>query len=534
MPLSRRQQAIAVVVIALLAAVPTLGAGFVHDDRALLEDGTRLGWSQLFEVLSHDLFWLAEGHRPSPYWRPLIGLSYVVEHGVGGGAAWVHHLGNVLFTVLFAVVTWLACGRRRSALAAVALVIVHPLLVEPIANITARTDLLVATFGTLSLLLTGPGSLVALVVALGCKETAVWVPLLVAIRERARGEGTPVSVLAALPHTLVVAVYLGLRQLIELGPSTPPDLGQVPARLGHHLTLLVWPGPGPRPELDLSMLPELPVVAGVAVVLAVGAVVSGLAKRPPSTAPMPVAVAVGTVLLPLLLVSGLAAGDVRHADGFLAWPLVGVAVLLARLPHPAQLVMWGAVVVLAAGHPGRLSAWQSPETLWTRALSAHPDDARVRIKTARVFLELDPQRTLALVQPVLDHPTAANRREAHELSAQAVVSAYGIEDDHIDVILGHARLAADPDDPERTWSLDVRCTLDEAPSAPPTRREICAALVDRRPDHHSAWNTLGVLAAQQGDLAFARACFAEAVTLAPDHAVYRANLDAAEDTLGRQ
>ena len=122
-----------------------MGFGFVVDDHALIANNAALSdWSTLPAALGHDLFHHSD-LRASPYWRPLVTLTYYIDQAIGGGEPWAFHLSNLLFVLA------LGLGLRRlqsgwSGVALAAVVLAHPLQVEGAVCIASRTDVLCAMF----------------------------------------------------------------------------------------------------------------------------------------------------------------------------------------------------------------------------------------------------------------------------------------------------------------------------------------------------------------------------------------------------
>lgn len=509
-----------------LLALPTLRLGFVHDDRALLEDNARLAdLSTLPTALLSDLFWLADGQvRPSPYWRPFVTLSYYVDHLVGDGAAWAFHLGNaVAFTVL-AVLCLRAFGGTVAAGLAVGCALAHPLFAEPLSNITARTDLLVALFGTLALVAPKGWRLLPMALALGCKEVAVLLPGLFFLQSRGEGRAVRNSVVDAAPGVALVAGFVGVRQLLVGGRAAgPPWDGwdAMPARFLHALRRLVWPGEGPRPDLDLEHLWAVPTVLGLLFGVVVLALPLLVAHRSKLSVPLAI------VLWPTLFTAGLVSPGLRYADGFAAWPLVGVGWLLSALPGRQVLVLLPLLVVFLGGHPARVAVWASPETLWSAALSANPEDPRVQLKAGRVVLSDAPSEALRLSAAAWSHPDPRIQREGHELAARALLL---LPDASVGAVRHHLRLAADLDDLEAGWACAALCVWDDEAG---NRWQVCETAVALDAATGDVYNTMGVMRAQQDDLSGARDWFALAVELEPDRPEFQDNLARADRMLKR-
>ena len=171
-----------VALIALVAVLygTAIGFPFVYDDRVLVESNRLLGdWAALPGALAADLFH-GTGVRPSPYWRPVVTLSYFVDHALGGGEPWMFHLTNLALVAGVAVLLarTLAAAAVSAPWAWAAVWVAWPTQVEAACNITGRTDLLATLFALAALGARGPLAAGAwLLLALGSKEVAVLVPV---------------------------------------------------------------------------------------------------------------------------------------------------------------------------------------------------------------------------------------------------------------------------------------------------------------------------------------------------------------------
>ncbi len=503
-----------VLVVAVLVYGPCVGFGWVGDDRVLLE-GSRLlpDLSTLPRALGRDLFWLADGTvRASPYWRPVITSSYYLDQLVGQGAPWAFHVNNLVVALLGGLV--LAKRAGPLSVLAVAVFWFHPMQVEAIANITARTDLYVAVLGTLAVFATGPLGGVLTLLALGCKETALVIPLIAFL-------GAPCTRAAWLPHSLALVGWALVRTLLvtswdvdpaDAGLPTLLSVATAPAVVGAYIlriALPLWP--------TVARLPPMP---SLALGLAGWATLLVVARWLWSQAPAERR-DLGILLLPLVPVSGLLASPVRYAEGFLAWPLVGAALLITRVPTRWHRPVGGVVIGLAVLSALRVPDWASPRTIWEAAVEAHPDDPRARLGLARLVAPENPARALSLVEGSLERePDRRKRNEAHALAARLRHEA----GDNT-TALDHLVHAADPTDPEATWALVAQCVLGSDVLTPQVVEPSCAEALTRTPRDGDLWNAAGVVAARAKDWQLARARFAEAVRLSPDKPSFRANLD---------
>ena len=189
-----------VVLIALTIA--TLGAAvyvnsltnpFVYDDFRLIVENRALATpGDLTAVVWHDIT------------RPLVNLSYAFDAAIWGIRPLGFHITNVLLhalnvALLFAVAWGLALDSRRPALASAVIAAVafavHPLLSQAVGYISARADLLCATFVLLAwlaarrFLLHGGmrwagAALVAWLFALASKEVAAMLPFVLLVYDR--------------------------------------------------------------------------------------------------------------------------------------------------------------------------------------------------------------------------------------------------------------------------------------------------------------------------------------------------------------
>ncbi len=523
--------------------------GFVHDDRVLLADSPVLGdLSALPTALGRDLFWLAgDAVRPSPYWRPVVVLTYFFDRALGGGAAWAFHLGNLLLLAALGVVAARPWRRRGAQLLALGLVCCHPFAVEVAVNITARTDLLAALFGTLALGVPGLAGAGLTLLALGSKEVAVVVPLLAVVHARSRGLGRRFW----LPHVLATGGWLVVRTaLVNSWPLSPADaagpdlssIGGAAARVFFYLGRIAWPvDPVPARSLPTLLLDGgglvLVVVSWVLLAALVG-LIALLAERgrrgdaerhQPSEAPPgpPLATGLALLLFPLLPVSGLLASRVRYAEGFLCWSLVGLAWLL---PQARRARLPGLLLLLPLMLVSRqqVDAWADEATLWETAWARRAEDPVVALRVAKDRAGRGAsgvEAPLALALDGLRDPREL--REAHALAAKVA-----LEEGREATALVHLRAAVLPGDPESAWAVSAGCTLGVASPAEATAAGIaeaqllswCEEARRQRPGDGDLANALGVLHARAGRLDPARDAFAQAVEAEPSREEFQANL----------
>jgi protein O-mannosyl-transferase len=133
-----------VVLLALAACITSLGHDFTYDDRYVILMNERV----------HSLrgFWrfFAQSYWPPKFggdgYRPIVILLFALQWVVGGGAAWVFHLVNIVLAVATALaVYWMALALlpEIGAWLAAALFAVHPVHVEVTGNMVGQAELVV-------------------------------------------------------------------------------------------------------------------------------------------------------------------------------------------------------------------------------------------------------------------------------------------------------------------------------------------------------------------------------------------------------
>lgn len=499
-----------------------VGAGFVFDDHALVvenplvrESPARIG----------GLF-LHSPERAGFAYRPVRVLSYQVDHLLAGGMdPRVFHLSNLVYHVL---ATWLLWSLARAmldsdpaAMVAASLFAVHPLGTEAVAYVSGRRDLLCALFALLALrcwwaflagadrtgdLATGAASdrrptratptlavaLVAALLSLGSKETALVLPVLAwfmtFVRSPGARAGMAPRVIGSALLAATAALGAGLVSYRErftplLERAASPPLAPQPAltlrTLGRYLRLAAFPD-----ELSADYRAgafELPRSALDAHSLAAGFALGGLA-------------ALGAVLLRAGRVAGLGLlwflvalvpvaqfvpyGEVvAEHNAYL--PVAGLALAVGDaftrfVPGRRRLAGACAVAVvalLAARSWYRVADWRDETTLWRSTLEVAPASQRA-----------------------LHNLGAALAADGQLLAARDPLErAHAADPDDLDVRLTLARLLADLGDGERATAL-------------------AKPVVERRRDAGS-WNVLGWAQLSAGDPVSARSSFEEARAL---------------------
>jgi hypothetical protein len=232
-----------VALLALAATVTSLGHDFTFDDRYVVQTNWRVHELKTIWRLFGQTYWPIEAGGDG--YRPVIMSFFTLQWVVGGGAAWLFHLVNILLAVATTLaVYWCAAAvlPRAAAWVAAALFAVHPVHVEVTGNIVGQAELVVALClclavgrylrgrrtGTLHVR-TAAAILGLYALALFTKEHAIVLPgillaaeltVLSAVPWRTRGREAR---LFALMIVAVTVAYLFVRSLIqrELTGFTP-------------------------------------------------------------------------------------------------------------------------------------------------------------------------------------------------------------------------------------------------------------------------------------------------------------------------
>ncbi len=260
----------AVFLVAVLVYLPSLAAGFVWDDTALvLRDPLIRSWRQLSDAFDHFLFLDATA---SNFYRPLQRLSFIFDYQWYAFAPWGYHLTSVvihalaagaLFLLARALIARFAPAGTDPAwpsFATATIWAIHPLQTSAVTYVAGRADPLAALFCFLGLwmgLRAFTHSLVnwrefvagfyfllaAFSKELGLIGFALWLVTLIAARAPARRLITAVVI-----STVAVAIYATMRTLaqrMDPPPAAPSTMSERPAlaaaALGEYAGLVIAP-----------------------------------------------------------------------------------------------------------------------------------------------------------------------------------------------------------------------------------------------------------------------------------------------------
>lgn len=522
-PDRRRWVAAAVLLVAVFAAYAnTLRAPFVYDDTlAIPENPTIRRLWPLGDVLLPKV----EG-GVTVSGRPVLNLSFALNHAISGVSPWSYHVTNILIhagaaLLLFGLVrrtlarTGLAPGTTggRLALAVAALWALHPLQTQAITYTVQRAESLMGFFYLLTLYgfvrgLDAGGdatarrrwwaaSLAACVLGVGTKEVMATAPLLVLLYDRTFAAGSFARALrerrgyfaALFASWLVLAALLATTGgnrggTVGLGVGLPLwayPLTQFQA-LARYLGLSLWPSPLVFEYGTFWVKTAGDILPYAVVVLPLlAATVLALRSRPAWGF---LGVWFFLILAPTSLAPGTIQMIVEHRM-YLPLAAVMTAVVLGvwRLAGARALAGFGVIALaLAVATAARNHDYRSNLSLWADTVAKRP---------------LNPR--------------------AHQGVAEALEAA-GRFDEAIKVRQESLRLLPD----ESHYHYNLALTLAEAGKIDDAVRHYRLAL-QLFPNEPRTHNNLAVLLVKQGRNAEALTHYAEAVRLRPDDAQYHYN-----------
>jgi tetratricopeptide (TPR) repeat protein len=250
--------AVLVAILTFTLYLPSLWSGFVYDAEAQILSGEYLHDPSHFpdvltmRVLAQDLL---DGNRPVQLFSLMLDALLWGKNPVGYHLTsnLLHAANSALLFVL--LVTLMRSGKREfsvaCALAGAFVFAAHPLLVEPVAEVSSREDLLAVFFVLTALLFalipgagrvqiwTTVGCLLAVLLACGAKEVGIVAPFLILLCGLLfRGEGSLRRSLWLSAGAFVVAVgFLVAR--FSLQPTDSEIFLHKPEYLGGSLAMTV-------------------------------------------------------------------------------------------------------------------------------------------------------------------------------------------------------------------------------------------------------------------------------------------------------
>lgn|GEM_PF-2029064 len=142
-----------VIIVPFVLYISSIRLGFTYfdDDILILDNYEKISQiTNIGKAFRTDAFFA----NLSPYYRPLMNVSFMADAAIGGKSPVAYHLGNVMYHILNCVsLLWLLSlvgFIRTKALIGALLFAIHPMIGHAVLWIPARGDLLVTLFALLS------------------------------------------------------------------------------------------------------------------------------------------------------------------------------------------------------------------------------------------------------------------------------------------------------------------------------------------------------------------------------------------------
>lgn len=498
--------------------LPSVSRNLIWDDEGIISSDHVIRDISKAGYIFTPAYWKNDFPGSGGRYRPLRALTFMLERQAWGeNPAASHQVNAALHAAAALALFWLAWLLGLSvnrALFAALLFGVHPAGVEAVAWIKNRTDIMAALFCLLSLALYikagaegalrrwfEAGSLLAFLLALLSKETAVVFPLLPFAWSLTAGEGRAKALRRALPYAVLAGIFLAfVLSLFKAGAlSAMPDLKWGALGAAAYLRLLFLPL-----GLNLERLAVTPLdLAGP--LLYAGLVWA--AFRAKSRTGLFLAAGAGIALLPLLDLRLVASRPL--AEERLYFAIAFTALCAGSLVPAHRFWKLGAVLagVLFAGLSlSRMADWRDPVRLWEDTARKSPGSARTRVNLGLAYeragrireavaeyensIALDPAPAQPYINIAAALMKAGRQAEAEKLYLKALANSPG----NTQALLGLGRAALDKGDPD-----GAAARAGEALAARPAEKE--------------ALNMLGVACMMKGDLACAGDNFGRVLAL---------------------
>jgi protein O-mannosyl-transferase len=235
--------ALLVILIPFILYISAIRLGFVYldDDILILDNYEKISHlTNIGQAFRSDAFFA----NLSPYYRPLMTVSFMIDAALGGKSPGIYHFGNLVYYILSCIsLMWMLSLMNFSkpkVLIGTLFFAVHPMIGHAVLWIPARGDLLVTLFGLLSFSLFIRYlrenkfrylflHVLCLAGAIFSKESAVFLPILFVLLLLIRKE--PLfrwkNLILFGSWILVIAVWYYLR-LISIDPRSDDQQGLLP------------------------------------------------------------------------------------------------------------------------------------------------------------------------------------------------------------------------------------------------------------------------------------------------------------------
>ncbi len=418
-----------VFVLAGLVYAPTLGFKFVYDDLPQILNNPKLrSWEYAGDFLAGHVWDFDPTAVAGNYYRPVFQSWLLLNYSLfGPEPQWWHAttiLLHVIATVLVYILAKQILGDLKTACFAALIFGLHPIHTEAVAWVSGLTEPLLAILLLSSLICylrsQTTSSLLFYFAALLAKETALVLPLMIAVHAWGTAAGAPAKprgrrvVRTALPYLAVSIVYLVLRQhaLHHFGVVLTPLSARTilltwPSVLWFYVQGLIWPfGRGLFPDLSYVSTPTLRNfwLYLLAMAACMGTVWWWSRGRREDRFAL---ICMGLPILPVLNFAAFSEGELAH-DRYLYVPSAFFAVVAARAivdyakrPAIQAAVMAGATAIYGYATVRESRPYANGVDLFSRGLTTSPNNNIAAANlAAALFEENRPAEAIPLLEAV--------------------------------------------------------------------------------------------------------------------------------------
>jgi tetratricopeptide (TPR) repeat protein len=395
------------IVVGVVAFLPTLKCEFIFDDRALVENNPLLrGAGGIKEVLTSG--------------RTLRMITLVVDHALWGMNPPGYHVTNIILHVLTGLmVFWVfrrITGQTIIPMVLALIFLCHPLTTEAVASIANRKESLHSLFSLLAIWAYFKAddkrwwfavAFLSFLLALTSKEVAIAVPLLILVIDWLVRERNLIAVLRKRGWFLglmIVPIIMGavyrfrttrLGDILDVDVTGGMPYPNVAAtslnRIVDYLRLTVVPHPLSADYYTVLVQSFFNIKTLLGILIVVGLVGGGflLRKRQPL-----ITLSFWWIFITWLPISNLYPSAYFLAERYFYFPLLGVVLLAAigwealrKFSGFAWVVLGLVVVMFSALTLSRCRSWENEYKLWWSTLRHQPDNPKAHYYFANALRE---------------------------------------------------------------------------------------------------------------------------------------------------
>lgn len=400
-----------IILATVLAYANTLHNQFIWDDEDwILKNETVKDWRSWPELFTQNS--IQGARKGSNFYRPLQAITHGIDYLVWQYRLPGHHLTNILFHVMAAIVLFLLLGNifsKNIAFFSALFFAIHPVQTEAVTYISGRADPMAGLFILLTVLLFEKNlflSCLAFALGILSKESALIAPILIIVYIFFRDKKIEYKKL--LPFAIIVSIYAVLRMTVlnfahTIPENAPKAFFYVPfyVRLSTFLKtlpvyfkMLLWPF-GLRMERDISLSYSVFELQSLLGLLIFGAAfIHGLRSRKKYKFLLFSSLWFSIVMLPNSNIFPINALIYEH---WLYLPSVGffvvVAWLIQRLFEKKgfKIISIALVACLAIFYIWRTAErnkeWHDPISFYESTIRYKPDSARLHNNLAMAYID---------------------------------------------------------------------------------------------------------------------------------------------------